>query len=132
MRTELCKKLGIEYPIFAFTHCRDVVVEVSRAGGLGEAERHEDLHEETTFLGDLAKIRRGLQHLLCIMADLHLELGVELPVRVTPAVVPVEVSDVPRKENMRERDYIILHHLERFLHRLEGDLRTVKNHRHHR
>lgn len=35
MRTEICKKLGIETPIFAFTHCRDVVVAVSKAGGLG-------------------------------------------------------------------------------------------------
>ncbi len=35
MRTEVCDKLGIEYPIFAFTHCRDVVVAVSKAGGLG-------------------------------------------------------------------------------------------------
>lgn len=35
MRTELCEKLGIEYPIFAFTHCRDVVVAVSKAGGIG-------------------------------------------------------------------------------------------------
>ena len=35
MQTELAKKLGIEFPIFAFTHCRDVVVAVSKAGGLG-------------------------------------------------------------------------------------------------
>jgi NAD(P)H-dependent flavin oxidoreductase YrpB (nitropropane dioxygenase family) len=35
MRTELCDLLGIDVPIFAFTHCRDVVVEVSKAGGLG-------------------------------------------------------------------------------------------------
>jgi len=35
MANDLCKKLGIEYPIFAFTHCRDVVVEVSKAGGIG-------------------------------------------------------------------------------------------------
>jgi len=35
MRTELCDALGIDVPIFAFTHCRDVVVEVSRAGGFG-------------------------------------------------------------------------------------------------
>jgi len=35
VRTELCDKLGIEYPIFAFTHCRDVVAAVSNAGGLG-------------------------------------------------------------------------------------------------
>lgn len=35
MRTAICTKLGIEYPIFAFTHCRDVVAAVSNAGGLG-------------------------------------------------------------------------------------------------
>ena len=35
MQTELAKKLGIEFPIFAFTHCRDVVVAVSKAGGFG-------------------------------------------------------------------------------------------------
>jgi len=35
MRTELCEKLGIEFPIFAFSHCRDVVAAVSKAGGFG-------------------------------------------------------------------------------------------------
>ena len=35
MRTPICDDLGIDLPIFAFTHCRDVVVAVSRAGGFG-------------------------------------------------------------------------------------------------
>ncbi len=35
MHTSLCDRLGIEFPIFAFTHCRDVVAAVSRAGGFG-------------------------------------------------------------------------------------------------
>src|SRR3954447_25546874 len=35
MRTPICDQLGIEFPIFAFTHCRDVVVAVSKAGGFG-------------------------------------------------------------------------------------------------
>ncbi len=35
MRTELCERLGIEFPIFAFTHCRDVAAAVSNAGGFG-------------------------------------------------------------------------------------------------
>lgn len=35
MHTPICDRLGIEVPIFAFTHCRDVVVAVSKAGGLG-------------------------------------------------------------------------------------------------
>jgi NAD(P)H-dependent flavin oxidoreductase YrpB (nitropropane dioxygenase family) len=35
MRTKLARQLGLEFPIFAFTHCRDVVVAVSKAGGIG-------------------------------------------------------------------------------------------------
>ena len=35
MKNELCERLGIEFPIFAFTHCRDVVAAVTNAGGLG-------------------------------------------------------------------------------------------------
>ena len=35
MHTELCDRLGIEFPIFAFSHCRDVVAAVSQAGGFG-------------------------------------------------------------------------------------------------
>ena len=35
MYTTLCDTFDIEYPIFAFTHCRDVVVAVARAGGFG-------------------------------------------------------------------------------------------------
>ncbi|MDB5969887.1 MAG: monooxygenase [Hydrocarboniphaga sp.] len=35
MRTPVCREFGIELPIFAFSHCRDVVAEVTRAGGMG-------------------------------------------------------------------------------------------------
>ena len=35
MRTPLCDQLGIEFPILAFSHCRDVVAAVSKAGGFG-------------------------------------------------------------------------------------------------
>src|SRR5215207_6537009 len=35
MHTAICDELNIEFPIFAFTHCRDVVVAVSKAGGFG-------------------------------------------------------------------------------------------------
>ena len=35
MRTGICDQLGMEYPILAFSHCRDVVAAVSRAGGFG-------------------------------------------------------------------------------------------------
>ena len=35
MRTPLCDSFGIDVPIFAFSHCRDVVAAVSQAGGFG-------------------------------------------------------------------------------------------------
>ena len=35
MRTPLCDAFGIDVPIFAFSHCRDVVAAVSQAGGFG-------------------------------------------------------------------------------------------------
>lgn len=35
MPFKICEMLGCEVPIFAFSHCRDVVVEVTRSGGFG-------------------------------------------------------------------------------------------------
>ncbi|MFT5684998.1 MAG: NAD(P)H-dependent flavin oxidoreductase YrpB (nitropropane dioxygenase family) [Myxococcota bacterium] len=35
MQTELCRRLGLAIPLFAFTRSREVVVAVSRAGGMG-------------------------------------------------------------------------------------------------
>jgi NAD(P)H-dependent flavin oxidoreductase YrpB (nitropropane dioxygenase family) len=35
MHTKLAQDLGLEFPVFAFTHCRDVAAAVSKAGGLG-------------------------------------------------------------------------------------------------
>ena len=35
MNNRICDLLGIEFPLVAFSHCRDVVAAVSRAGGMG-------------------------------------------------------------------------------------------------
>lgn len=35
MNTPICRMLGIEFPLLAFSHCRDVVAAVSKAGGMG-------------------------------------------------------------------------------------------------
>ena len=35
MNTALCRMLGIEFPLLAFSHCRDVVAAVSKSGGFG-------------------------------------------------------------------------------------------------
>ena len=35
MKTKVTDMLGIEFPILAFSHCRDVVAAVTKAGGFG-------------------------------------------------------------------------------------------------
>src|SRR6185503_15517673 len=35
MRTAISERRGIEFPVFAFSHCRDVVAAVTNAGGFG-------------------------------------------------------------------------------------------------
>lgn len=56
MHSKLAEKLGLEYPIFAFTHCRDVVVAVSKAGGIGVLGAvgftPEQLKEELDWIED--------------------------------------------------------------------------------
>jgi NAD(P)H-dependent flavin oxidoreductase YrpB (nitropropane dioxygenase family) len=44
MRTPITEMFGIDVPILAFTHCRDVVVAVTKAGGMGVlgAAAHSD------------------------------------------------------------------------------------------
>jgi NAD(P)H-dependent flavin oxidoreductase YrpB (nitropropane dioxygenase family) len=54
VKTRLCEMFGIEFPIFAFSHCRDVVAAVSRAGGLGVlgalAFSPEELEQELAWI----------------------------------------------------------------------------------
>src|SRR5438309_7732722 len=56
MKTRICDQFGIEFPIFAFSHCRDVVAAVSRAGGMGVlgalAFTPEQLEEELTWIDE--------------------------------------------------------------------------------
>ena len=45
LHTQLCDQLGIEYPIIAFTHCKDVAAAVINAGGfavLGQTQHDPD------------------------------------------------------------------------------------------
>jgi NAD(P)H-dependent flavin oxidoreductase YrpB (nitropropane dioxygenase family) len=56
MKSPMCERFGIEFPLFAFSHCRDVVAEVSKAGGFGVfgASRlpPELLEEELRWIDD--------------------------------------------------------------------------------
>ncbi len=54
MKTPICDMFGIEFPLIAFTHCRDVVVAVSKAGGMGVfgavAHPPDRLEEELSWI----------------------------------------------------------------------------------
>lgn len=56
MNSAICKMLGIELPILAFSHCRDVVAEVSKAGGMGvfgvARSSPEELEEELSWIDE--------------------------------------------------------------------------------
>jgi NAD(P)H-dependent flavin oxidoreductase YrpB (nitropropane dioxygenase family) len=56
MRTEICERFGIEFPLLAFSHCRDVVAAVTNAGGMGVlgavAYTPERLEEELRWIDD--------------------------------------------------------------------------------
>lgn len=56
MRTAICERLGIEFPLFAFSHCRDVVAAVTNAGGFGVlgaiAYSPEQLDTELTWIDE--------------------------------------------------------------------------------
>ncbi|MEM0929173.1 MAG: nitronate monooxygenase family protein [Pseudomonadota bacterium] len=54
MKSPICDMFGIEFPLLAFSHCRDVVAAVSKAGGMGVfgAVNHtpEHLEEELNWI----------------------------------------------------------------------------------
>jgi NAD(P)H-dependent flavin oxidoreductase YrpB (nitropropane dioxygenase family) len=56
MKSPICEMLGIEFPLLAFSHCRDVVAAVSRAGGFGVlgATTHspETIEQELKWIDD--------------------------------------------------------------------------------
>jgi NAD(P)H-dependent flavin oxidoreductase YrpB (nitropropane dioxygenase family) len=56
MKSPICEMLGIEFPLLAFSHCRDVIAAVSRAGGFGvlgaTAHSPETLEQELRWIDD--------------------------------------------------------------------------------
>lgn len=59
MKTEICDQFGIDFPLFAFSHCRDVVAAVTNAGGFGVlggvAFRPDQLDQELTWIDEQVK-----------------------------------------------------------------------------
>lgn len=56
---DLLKKFGMEVPIFGFSHCRDVVVAIGKAGGLGVYGAA--LHDDETIATDIRWMEERLE-----------------------------------------------------------------------
>ncbi|MGV0684724.1 NAD(P)H-dependent flavin oxidoreductase [Mycolicibacterium thermoresistibile] len=56
MTSALCEQFGIDFPLFAFSHCRDVVAAVTNAGGFGvlgaTAYTPEQLDRELSWIDE--------------------------------------------------------------------------------
>jgi NAD(P)H-dependent flavin oxidoreductase YrpB (nitropropane dioxygenase family) len=59
VKTAICEQFGIEFPLFAFSHCRDVVAAVTNAGGFGVlggvAFRPDQLEQELRWIDEQVK-----------------------------------------------------------------------------
>ncbi len=96
MRTAATELLGIDVPIFAFSHCRDVVVEVSKAGGFGclgaGYYTKEQLKEELKWIDD--HIEGKPYGIDVLMPNKHVPVGT---VKVDPETLPREQIEFLRK-----------------------------------
>ena len=56
MKPVICQQFGIDFPLFAFSHCRDVVAAVTNAGGFGvlggTAFTPDQLDQELSWIDD--------------------------------------------------------------------------------
>jgi NAD(P)H-dependent flavin oxidoreductase YrpB (nitropropane dioxygenase family) len=71
VRTQLCDMLGCEFPIIAFSHCRDVIAAVVNAGGFGvfgaSAFSADELDIELKWVDDHVRVRNyGIDTLIPI------------------------------------------------------------------
>ena len=90
MKSKANDLLGCEFPLFAFSHCRDVIAEVSNAGGFGVlgAAGHtpESLDIELTWLDEHTNKPYGVDLLVPTSMDSKQEglTAIELEERIPP------------------------------------------------
>ncbi len=92
MKTPVCEMFGIDFPLFAFSHCRDVIAAVSNAGGFGVlgAVGHtpESLDIELTWLDEHVNGKPyGVDLLVPTSLDSkeHALAAAEIEARIPPA-----------------------------------------------
>lgn len=120
MRTAIARRLGCEVPIFAFSHCRDVVVEVTKAGGFGvlgaSTFSPEHLEQELRWIdGHVGGRPYGVDIIIPTAYDREAEAAGD-PAALIPAAhrafmerfLDAEgVPDLPEEERARVRQEIV-------------------------
>ncbi|MBW2272392.1 MAG: nitronate monooxygenase [Deltaproteobacteria bacterium] len=91
LHTRLCEMLGVDYPIVAFTHCREVAVAAIRAGGfavLGEAMKTiEELEDDLRWLRER-------------LGDKPFGIDLVLPKSAPPTKSPQEfIAEIPARHS---------------------------------
>jgi NAD(P)H-dependent flavin oxidoreductase YrpB (nitropropane dioxygenase family) len=108
MAFEITELVGAEFPLFAFSHCRDVVAAVSRAGGfgvLGGARfSAESLEEELKWIDDHVD---GKPYGIDILIPEHQAVKPGTSVAEVAAMVPAEhrafVEDLLRRSGIEPK-----------------------------
>jgi len=95
MKTAITEMLGCELPLLAFSHCRDVVVEVTNAGGFGvlggSGFTPESLDEELTWIDEHVNGRPyGID---IIIAEKLVGKGEHLSGEQLAGLIPQDVKD---------------------------------------
>src|SRR5690606_6040201 len=85
---------GVEFPLFAFSHCRDVVAAVSRAGGFGvlggSSFTPETLEQELAWIDDHVD---GKPYGVDILIPEHQKLGLTASLDELVAQIPTKYVD---------------------------------------
>src|SRR5690242_4326202 len=86
--------VGVDFPLFAFSHCRDVVAAVSRAGGFGvlggSSFTPESLERELKWIDEHVN---GMPYGIDILVPEHQSLGPATDMESLSALVPKEHID---------------------------------------
>ncbi len=99
MKTPICEMLGIDFPLLAFSHCRDVVAAVTNAGGFGVlgASSHspEQLERELAWIDDHVEGRPYGVDIVC--PEKFEGKGMNLTPEQIAAMVPAQHRDYVAK-----------------------------------
>lgn len=94
MAVTIQEMTGVEFPLFAFSHCRDVVAAVSRAGGFGvlggSSFTPETLEQELAWIDDHVD---GKPYGVDILIPEHQKLGLTASLDELVAQIPTKYVD---------------------------------------